>query len=398
MQEGMGSLVQMAKTVEARGWHAAAGLAHVCLMTSPTTGGVYASFASLADAIYAEPGATAGFAGPRVVEELTGTTPSRDVHTVEFAFEQGLVDALVARPEQRSAIARALRALTREPREREDHSLPADAPKPRSPSTLRAWERLQLVRDPARPKGPQIVDELLREAVELRGDRAGGDDPHVVVRVGHLRASTRNVVAIAQDASGDGRIRPEGFRKAVRAIDLAGRLGIPVLTVIDTRGADPLPSSESGGVAAAIAKTFDAMLMCPSPTVAVLSGEGGSGGALAMATADRVIAWENAVFSVIAPEGAATILYREPSRAPELAEALRITVPDLTELGLVDVAVPEPPGGVQANPRLAMHELTLTVSAEVERLVTTRARRRSMHRHRRWRSMAAGSIDGGGGG
>src|SRR5205823_1735132 len=154
-----------------------------------------------------------------------------------------------------------------------------------------------------------------------------------VVRIGALTTSNRSgdargrhIVAIGQNRD---RIKPSGFRKAVRALELAGRLGLPVLTIIDTRGGDPLPDSEAHGVASAIAKTFAAMLACPSPTVALVSGEGGSGGALAMAVADRVVALENAVFSVIAPEGAAAILYRDSSRAPELADRLGITAPDL---------------------------------------------------------------------
>ena len=390
MQEGMWSLVQMAKSVEARGWHAAAGLVHITLLTSPTTGGVYASFASLADVILAEAEAQVGFAGPRVIEELTGTQPGADVHTAEFAFEHGLVDAIVPRAGQRETVAKALRALSVAPRAREQTGEGGSAEAPSE--QLTAWQRLQLVRDPARPSGPQILDALLRDAVDLRGDRTGGDDDHVVVRVGHLAASSRNVVGIAQDANRDGRIRPAGFRKAVRAIELAGRLGLPVLTVIHTRGADPLPGSEAGGIAAAIARTYDAMLSCPTPTLAVVSGEGGSGGALAMCVADRVVAFSNAVFSVIAPEGAAAILYRDAGRAPELAETLRIGVADLIDLGLVDVAVSEPAGGVQANPQVAMQNLARTVGSEVDRLAAARPRRRSMHRHRRWRSVGVATA------
>jgi acetyl-CoA carboxylase alpha subunit len=157
------------------------------------------------------------------------------------------------------------------------------------------------------------------------------------------------------------------------------------LTLIDTRGADPLPESEGHGIAAAIAQTFVALLECTSPTLAVVVGEGGSGGALAMAVCDRVIAWENAVFSVIAPEAAASILYRDASRGPELAERLGITADDLLRLGIVDEIVPEPPGGAHTEPAPAAESLAKRVAAEVSALAAVSQRTRLRRRHRRWR-------------
>ena len=388
MQEGMWSLVQMAKTVEARRRHAAAGLAHVTLLASPTTGGVYASFASLADVILAEDGATVGFAGPRVIEELTGSAPASDVHTASFAFEHGLVDAVVAKKHAALVVARALAALRPE-RTARARGFDASTDDGADARRLGAWERLQRVREPGWPKAGQLLDVVVPDPVVLRGDRTGApDDPGVLVRTGGLAGTKRNVLAIGLDASGDGRIRPEGFRKAVRAVQTAGRLGVPVVTVVDTRGADPLPSSEGAGIAAAIARTFEAMLACPAPTLAVLSGEGGSGGALAFTVADRVLAWDNAVFSVIAPEAAATILYRDPSRGPELAERLGITAPDLVRLGLVDRLIPEPPGGVPAHPQAAMALLASGVVSEIEGLAALAPRRRLRQREKRWRSIA----------
>jgi acetyl-CoA carboxylase alpha subunit len=390
----MWSLVQMAKTIQARRWHAAAGLAHVAVLGSPTTGGVYASFVSLADVIFAEPEARIGFAGPRVVEELTGETPPPDVHTAGFAYAHGLIDAIVARSDQPAAIGRALRALTPK-RDRVDALDAARTPSGPGPAVgAPAWERLRAVRDLAWPAATDILDALIADAIDVRGDRTGFVDDHVVVRIGGVRGTARNVVAIGQQTRDDGRIRPEGFRTAVRAIELAGRLGLPVLTIIDTRGADPLPDSEGRGIAAAIARTFEAMLGCPTPTLAVLTGEGGSGGALAMAVADRIVAFESAVFSVIAPEGAATILYRDPGRGPELADALRITVGDLVELGLVDTVVAEPEAGVRADRRGAMQLLAETVAVEVSRLATMRPRRRGVYRRRRWRSIATAGSGG----
>jgi acetyl-CoA carboxylase carboxyl transferase subunit beta len=318
------------------------------------------------------------------------------VHTAEFAYEHGLVDAIVPEADQPATIARILSALT--PKRTAGsgsgaRTLRADSKAAHQTMELSAWDKLQLARAPGRPKAPFVLDKLVGSHFDLRGDRTGAtDDERVIVRLGYVHGTSINVVAIGQDASGDGRIRPQGFRKAVRAIELAGRLGVPVVTLIDTRGADPLPSSEGHGVASAIARTFEAMLGCPSPTLAVVIGEGGSGGALAMAPADRVLAWEHAVFSVIAPEGAATILYRDPARAPELAARLKITAPDLVDLGIVDVVVPEPHGGAQSSPQTASEDLAAAVVAELERLVEERPRPRLRKRGERWRKIGARYI------
>jgi acetyl-CoA carboxylase carboxyl transferase subunit beta len=224
------------------------------------------------------------------------------------------------------------------------------------------------------------LEALLADAVEL-----GPHDAGVVVRFGALRPSGVRVAVVAQDASGEGRILTDGFRLAVRAFETAGRLGLPVVVLVDTRGADPLPASEADGVAAAIARTFVAALDCPTPTLAVVTGEGGSGGALSMAACDRVVAWEHAVFSVIAPEGAASILYRDGSRAPELAERLRITAPDLVELGLADGLVPEPAGGAHTDPPAAAAGLAAAVAQHLDEIIATPNPARLAHRRRRWR-------------
>jgi acetyl-CoA carboxylase carboxyl transferase subunit beta len=373
MQEGMAALVQMAKTVEARRRHARAGLAQVTLLTSPTTGGVYASFASLADVVLAEPLAHVGFGGPRVVRELTGRTPPKGVHTAEFAYQHGAVDAIVARGEQAETIARTLRCVCSVPLTRKPRAVRAAT---RRHTDLGPWQRVQLARDPARPKARQVLDALLDDAIELRGGEG------IVVRAGALETGTR-VIAVAQDASV--RIMPRGLRAAQRAIGLAGRLGLPLVSVVDTPGADPGPEAERSGVAAAIAQSFVEMLDCPSPTIAVLTGEGGSGGALSLTVADRVLAWEHAFFSVIAPEGAASILFRDGSRAPELAERLRLTADDLVDLGVVDEIVPEPDGGAQADAQLALATLSHAVASAVDALRAAPAPSRIGNRRRRWR-------------
>lgn len=237
------------------------------------------------------------------------------------------------------------------------------------------WERLQLVRDPSRRRAPEILDHVLDDAFELHGDREGADDAAIVVRLGSL--SGRRIVAIGQNHD---RIVPSGLKKAVRALRLAGRLGLPVLTIVDTRGADPMPASEGAGIAAAIARTLEAMLACPSPTLALVTGEGGSGGALALSVADRVLALSNAVFTVIAPEGAATILYRNAARAPELAERLKITAEDLESFTLAD-------GLIEESPRVWKGEMGTILSAEMETLTAADTTQRLALRSERWRNL-----------
>ncbi len=247
------------------------------------------------------------------------------------------------------------------------------------PPELSPFERLQLVRDGSRPRARAIFEALLDDAFELHGDRQGQEDGAVVVRLGALRTSKRRIVAVGQNHE---RICPSGFRKAVRAFELAGRLRLPVLTVIDTRGADPRPESEAMGVASAIARTFAALLECPSPTVALLTGEGGSGGALAMAVCDRILAAENSVFSVIAPEAAAAILHRDASQAPDLAERLRITASDLEALGLVDRLIAEPDGV------LPLSDAGSAVEVGFEELLGIRPSSRLRQRAKRWRELS----------
>lgn len=382
MQEGMLSLAQMAKVVEAWRRHARAGLAQVTLLTSPTTGGVYATFASLGDVVLSEPGAHIGFAGPRVAQLTTGSMPARDTYTPETHLRHGAIDAIVHRRDQVRVLGTALRWLTGRQAEMRPPELrlftSAQAP------PLGRWERVLLARDPRRPKAPEILDALLVDAIELHGDRAGSDDAAVVLRIGALRATGEPVVAVAQDASA-GRLRPGSFRKACRGIDIAGRLRLPLVTFIDTPGADVGAEAETGGVARAIADTISAMLDCSSPSLAVVTGEGGSGGAFAMAVADRVIAWQNAIFSVIAPEGAASILFRHAERAPEVAEALRLGAEDLMALKLADAIVPEPEGGAQADRDGALAVLGAEVGRHIGGLRSLSTQGRTARRRRRWR-------------
>jgi len=328
MQEGMVSLIQMARTAGAARDHAGAGLLSLAIHRGPTTGGVLASYASLVDVSAARPGAVIGFTGPRVVELTTGERVPEGSHTAESAYAHGLVDALVAEEGEAAWIDSVLGIHGAAVGARTPVAAavePADGP----------WGEVRRARARSRLTGTQWADLLCAPWVELRGT-----DP--TLSAGLAAIDGRRVIVIAADRRArDGRHQPAGYRLARRAIAIAGRLGLPLLTFVDTAGAAPGPDAEAEGIAREIALTFAAMDGLPTSSVSVCVGEGGSGGALALAYADRLLILEHAIFSVIAPEGAAAILERDAAKAPELAARLRLTSTDLLDLGIVDDVVRE---------------------------------------------------------
>jgi acetyl-CoA carboxylase carboxyl transferase alpha subunit len=363
MQEGMASLVQMAATTAAATRHGDAGLLQVTVLRDPTTGGVFASHANLSDVVWAEPGATIGFAGPRVAEAMNGGRLPSGSHTARGARAAGLVDDVVARPDLPARLGRLLAwpgTGTRDamPQPAGERVPPADP-----------WTQVQRARAADRVRTPQLL-EALEVVAELRGDRAGDDDPSV--RVVLARLGGRPVVVVGMDPAA-GRVRPTGYRTAWRALELAARVRVPVVTLVDTPGADASAAAEAGGIAHHIARTLQRLLTVPTPVVALVVGEGGSGGALALAVGDRLLVQEHAIFSVIAPEGAAAILHRDASRAAEVAALLDPTATRLRELGIADEVVPEPVGGevAAAWAAVARHldevDAPVDVGARIER-------------------------------
>ncbi|HVF73486.1 MAG TPA: carboxyl transferase domain-containing protein [Acidimicrobiales bacterium] len=343
MQEGMVSLIQMPRCAAAARAHGAAGLLSVGVYRSPTTGGVFASYGSLVDVRAAVAGATVGFAGPRVVELTLGRRLPADSHTAESAYAAGLADALLDDDEQAGWVEAALglRATPLSPR---------FEPAPGAVEPSSAWDEVGRSRAPGRPSGFDWAALLTDSWIDLHGT-----DP--TVRAGLARLDGDRVVVVALDRyAADGRPTPAGFRLAQRAGALAGRLGLPLLSLIDTPGAAPGAESEADGIAGEIARTMVAFDACPTTTVAVCVGEGGSGGALAVGHADRLLVLEHGIFSVIAPEGAAAILERDATKAPTVAEHLRLASRDLLDLGIVDEVVPETVDQVRAAVRRAVGE------------------------------------------
>ncbi|MER3397409.1 MAG: acetyl-CoA carboxylase carboxyl transferase subunit beta [Chloroflexota bacterium] len=365
MQEGMLSLMQMAKTAAAARRLHQARIPYISVLTDPTTGGVLASFASLGDVVLAEPGALIGFSGPRVIEQTIGQKLPAEAQRAEFMLAHGQLDLVVPRPRLRATLAEMLRLLTA--RAGFTPAARRWAEEPLKAEAESAWDVVQRARDVRRPTARTLIGYLLSSFIELHGDRLYADDPAVVAGVGEFAG--RAVAVIGQERTGrDGRAMPEGYRKARRIMALAGKFGLPLITLIDTPGAYPGLESEERGLAGAIAECLGTLSELPVPTVAVVVGEGASGGALALALADRIIMLENATFEVIAPEGAAAILYRDASRAAEVAQALRLTARDLKELGLIDRVVSEPPGGAHVDPAATARELRSAILAELSDL------------------------------
>lgn len=241
---------------------------------------------------------------------------------------------------------------------------------------LTPWQKTQVARHPDRPHFSDYVAALVTDFTPLAGDRQFGEDPAIIGGLGRFRG--RSVLVIGHEKGREtedrvrhnfGMARPEGYRKAVRLMRLAERFGVPVITLVDTPGAHPGVGAEERGQAEAIARSIETCLDLRVPLLSCIIGEGGSGGAIALAAADRVSMLEHSIYSVISPEGCAAILWRNADKAPEAAEALRLTAKDLLELGLVDEVVPEPLGGAHRGPQTTIERVGEVLARQLEELV-----------------------------
>lgn len=262
--------------------------------------------------------------------------------------------------------------------------------------TMPRWERVQLARKGGRPTALDYVERLCTEFHELHGDRAFGDDPALIG--GPARWQGRPVMLLMQQKGRDtkskikrrfGSANPEGYRKAMRLMDLADRFKLPVVTLIDTQGAYPGLEAEERGQGWAIAESIQRMVRLNVPAVCVVIGEGGSGGALAIGVGNRVLIQENAWYSVISPEGAASIIWKDASKAPLAAEALKLTAPDLLDFGIVEEIIPEPPGGAHADADQAAELLGTVVSRHLDELGQLSAQQLRAQRAARFRALGA---------
>lgn len=349
MQEGIVSLMQMAKTAAALKRHSDAGLLYVSVLTDPTTGGVTASFAMLGDVILAEPKALIGFAGPRVIEQTIGERLPKGFQRSEFLLEHGFIDRIVERKEMRTVLANILQmhqnfkgSVTQSPIQTVEKER-------QSVQEKDAWERVTISRKNDRPVGQDYIRILFSDFLEFHGDRCYGDDTAIIGGIARFAGIPVTVIAQAKGKSTKenvahhfGMPSPEGYRKALRLMKQAEKFKRPILLFVDTPGAFCGIEAEERGQGEAIARNLFEMSSMKVPILSVVIGEGGSGGALALAVADEVWMLENAIYSVLSPEGFASILWKDSKRASEAAAVMKLTAADLKKLGVIEAVIAEP--------------------------------------------------------
>ena len=383
MQEGIVSLMQMAKTSAALKRHSDAGLLYISVLTDPTTGGVTASFAMLGDVILAEPKALIGFAGPRVIEQTLGQKLPKGFQRSEFLLEHGFIDAIVERPQLKETLSRILKLHEKEGQETRGAEPSGNEP-PSESSTFsgegvqvhnqvaRAWDRVEISRMKDRPVGSDYIGALFTDFTELHGDRYFADDKAIIGGIARFHGKPVTVIVQAKGTNTRENIErnfgmpsPDGYRKALRLMKQAEKFGRPVICFVDTPGAFCGLEAEERGQGEAIARNIYEMSGLTVPVLSIIIGEGGSGGALAMATADQVWMLENSIYSILSPEGFASILWKDSSRAKEAAEVMRLTAQDLYEMGMVEKVFPEPAHYTVQN----LKEVTGTMEQEIERFL-----------------------------
>ena len=427
MQEGIVSLMQMAKTSAALKRHSDAGLLYISVLTDPTTGGVTASFAMLGDIILAEPGALIGFAGPRVIEQTIGQKLPEGFQRSEFLLEHGFIDAIVERKEMKSVLSKILQihvettkseneqqrldeSNVKEQNKIDDGSEKKADVKTQTKMTaeeeaseknpdaksknISAWEHVQLARDKNRPTGKDYIELLFTDFVELHGDRLYRDDAAVIGGVAKFHGQPVTVL-VQEKGHGTkeniehrfGMVSPEGYRKSLRLMKQAEKFGRPVICFVDTPGAFCGLEAEENGQGEAIARNLYELSGLKVPVLSIVIGEGGSGGALAFAVADEVWMMEHAIYSILSPEGFASILWKDSKRAKEAAEVMKMTAQDLQELGIIEQIICEEEPLTRENMIQIQRELEKNIRQFLEKYGAMQEQELIRHRYERFRNI-----------
>jgi acetyl-CoA carboxylase carboxyl transferase subunit beta len=392
IQEGVLSLMQMAKTAGAANRLNEAGLPFVTVLANPATGQAYGSFANLADIILAEPGSIVGFSSLRVIKRASDQPLPTGAHSAESHMAHGMLDAVVQRTELRTIIGVLVELLGTRYQLANLHA----ASRPQTTiARPEAWTSVQMARHEERPTSADYLSRIFSQFVELHGDRAYGDDSTIISGLGQIAGQTVAVIAQQRVApldqvlelQGESRTMPEGFRKAHRAMNLAKKFSLPLITLIDTSGPDLSVAAEERGLGNTIATAMAQMSGLSVPTISVVIGQAGSGGALALGIADRALMLEHAIYTAVSPEEAAEVIYQDASRAEEAASSMRLTAHDCLELGIIDSIVAEPPNGAHADPDEAARTLGRAIVSELARLQARSPKKRTSERYSKYRSM-----------
>lgn len=395
MQEGIVSLMQMEKTSAALKRHSDAGQLYISVFTDPTTGGVTASFAMLGDIILAEPKALIGFAGPRVIEQTIGQKLPKGFQRSEFLLDHGFVDRIVEREEMKDVLTEILSMHSeKEFKDRELRSASGSYEKAQQDETLTAWDRVQLSRKKDRPVGTDYINALFTDFMEFHGDRYFKDDHAIVGGIARFHGMPVTVIAQAKGKTTKENLdrnfsmpSPDGYRKALRLMKQAEKFGRPVICFVDTPGAFCGLEAEERGQGEAIARNLFELSGLKVPVLSVVIGEGGSGGALAMAVADEVWMLENAIYSVLSPEGFASILWKDSKRASEAAEVMKLTAADLKRLGIVEQVIAEPKDFSDENMEPVCAELEAQIMEFIETYTKLETEELVEKRYQRFRKM-----------
>ena len=393
IQEGVLSLMQMAKTVTAANRLRDEEVPFVVVLANPSTGQAYASFANLADVILAEPGSLIGLSPLRTLREVSKMPLPLDAHTAEAHVGHGLLDNVVDRENLQLRISSLLEILTSHKHGKPNHkhllkSGPVEC------EAVQPWEAVTAARNSERPLAIAYFRSMMDPFIELRGDRLNSDDRSIIAGLGFMDGQPMAVIGQQRRQLVEGEryhVFPDGLRKAQRVIDLACRFKLPLVTLIDTQGADPGLEAEEQGIGNAIARTLSSMLTVPTPMVSVVIGEGGSEGALALSLSDRILIQQYAVYSPMSVNHTIGNAHHDHTLDREAAEALMLTAYDCQELGIADEIVPEPEGGAHVDPREAASVLQNAILTNIAHLARMSEGKLLKKRYHKFRRMGEGS-------
>ncbi|MBP3397919.1 MAG: acetyl-CoA carboxylase carboxyltransferase subunit beta [Alphaproteobacteria bacterium] len=379
MQENILSLMQMARTTVAVNKLHANGIPYIVLLTDPTFGGVTASFAMLGDIHIAEKGARIGFAGRRVIEQNIREKLPSNFQTADYLYEHGMVDMVVARGDLHDTIERILAVLTKQeriPRQIKVTTPVLDASKKiRGMGENEAYDKVLLARHENRPHFLDYINGIVDDWTYLAGDRLYAEDAAMGSGIGFWRGIPAVIIGQEQGRTIESRQKhrfgmanPDGYRKAQRMMRLAEKFNLPLISLFDTAGAFAGREGEERGQSQAVATSISLGLSVKTPYVAVNVGQGGSGGAIAIGTGDRVLMLENAIYSVIAPESCASILWKDNKFKATAAAAMKLTARDMANLNVIDEVIPEPTGGAHTDWQTTMELLSKSVAKHITEL------------------------------
>mgnify|MGYP003372483820 FL=1 len=400
MQEGIVSLMQMAKTSAAVKKHSDAGLLYIPVLTDPTTGGVTASFAMLGDIILAEPGALIGFAGPRVIAQTIHQKLPEGFQKAEFLVEHGILDGIVKREDLKQTLSGLLKLHERQNGYCQFSNIVLSKAeilqdtRKKKAKEMTAWERVQTARDSKRPVSLDYMKEIFDSFMELHGDRAFRDDGAIMGGLALLDGQPVTVIGIQKGRSTKENIgrnfgmpSPEGYRKTLRLMKQAEKFHRPVITFIDTPGAFCGVEAEERGQGEAIARNLLEMAALKVPVLSIVIGEGGSGGALALGVGNEVWMLENAIYSILSPEGFASILWKDSKKAKEASEVMKITAEDLKKLGIIEQVIPEETAASRENLPVLCKDMKERMKDFLRRMEGMTGEEIAEHRYNRFRRM-----------